>query len=65
MGSLIQQQDDLRARRAQLLRQIDQERRAPTADWGKSDFPWSPKLAKMLRDVFGLNEFRYGVKIFV
>ncbi|GLI58828.1 hypothetical protein VaNZ11_000592 [Volvox africanus] len=55
---LIQQQDQLRARRDQILRQIDQERRAPKADWCQENFPWSGKLTQTLHDVFGLREFR-------
>lgn len=55
---LIHQQDSLRARRDQLLRRIEQERRAPRADWQQDSFPWSARLRAALHDVFGLRDFR-------
>ncbi|PNH04289.1 Uricase [Tetrabaena socialis] len=54
----MQRQEQLRGRREGLLRRVEQERRAPRADWRQQSFPWSGRLAGLLGDVFGLRRFR-------
>ena len=43
---LMQQQDQLRSKRDQLVRTLQAEQRAPRADWQRARFPWDQLQAR-------------------
>ena len=55
---LLSRQAELQAKKEKLLRLVQQEQRAPQADWKHGSFSWDSAVQEKLHKVFGIPGFR-------
>ena len=56
---LLSRQAELQAKKEKLLRLVQQEQRAPQADWKHGSFSWDSAVQEKLHKVFGIPGFTF------